>query len=137
MRKLAPMFVMTSIVALVSGNALATMGDKATTPSTTDSSMASPTVKANTNTTQNLSYSDKSNTSPGTNAVMDDKSKPMMAATTDDDKNLAKTKKRVKKAKVAARSDTMMHGDGSMSTMPGNSTNAAAANSTTGKSLGQ
>ena len=48
MRKLAPMFVMTSIVALVGGNAVANMNDKtaATTPSATTDSAASPTVPA-------------------------------------------------------------------------------------------
>ena len=71
MRKLAPLFVMTSIVALAGGNALATTmaADKA---ATTDKQGA-PTVSPNTSNPQNLSYSDKSNTSPGTNAKMDDK----------------------------------------------------------------
>ena len=66
MRKLAPMFITTSILALAAGNVLAnnTMGS-------TDKT-GSPTVSDNTN-KQPLSYSDKSNTAKGTNAKMDDK----------------------------------------------------------------
>jgi hypothetical protein len=67
MRKLAPMFITTSILALAAGNVLAndTMGS-------TDKN-GQPTVSNNTQ-KGNLSYSDKSNTSKGTNAKMDDKS---------------------------------------------------------------
>jgi hypothetical protein len=66
MRKLAPLFITTSILALAAGNVLAnnTMGS-------TDKS-GSPTVSDNTQ-KQPLSYSDKSNTAKGTNAKMDDK----------------------------------------------------------------
>ena len=143
MRKLAPMFVMTSLVALVGGNAVAAMNDKTTT--TTGTTMTSPTVSPNTNNPQNLSYSDKSNTSPGTNAVMDDKSKPMAAAdTTDDDKNLQRTKKKMKKAKIAAHTDATVKSDAAMtsgsvtsSNSPTRTTDGAAANSTTGRSAGQ
>ena len=147
MRKLAPMFVMTSIVALVGGNAAANMNDKTTTTTSATTGTASPTVSPNTGNPNSLSYSDKSNTSPGTNAVMDDKMKPM--ASTDEDKALSKTKKKTKKAKLAVRSDTAvksdaMKADASVSASPMTSTNpptkttdAAAANSSTGRSTGQ
>lgn len=66
MRKLAPLFITTSVLALAAGNVLAndTMGS-------TDKT-GSPTVSDNT-AKQPLSYSDKSNTAKGTNAKMDDK----------------------------------------------------------------
>ena len=67
MRKLAPMFITTSILALAAGAALAnnTMGatDKNGNPSVSNNTQQQP-----------LSYSDKSNTAKGTNAKMDDKS---------------------------------------------------------------
>lgn len=144
MRKLAPVFVMTSIVALVGGNALATMSDKTTTTSTVT---GSPTVSANTKSPQDLSYSDKSNTSPGTNAVMEGKSKDAMLtpktstmATMDDEKQMMKAKKKVKKAKVAANSDTTLPGSMPTAAPVGKTstkaTSGAAANSTTGTSPG-
>jgi hypothetical protein len=68
MRKLAPMFITTSILALAAGNVLANN----TTMGSTDKT-GSPTVSDNTN-KGSLSYSDKSNTAKGTNAKMDDKS---------------------------------------------------------------
>ncbi len=133
MRKLAPMFVMTSIVALAAGNALAN-----NTKSTSyNSTVSSPTVDNNTRSPQGLSYSDKSNTSPGTNAIMDGKSKPM---TTAQDQALQKTKKKTHKAKakLASRSGTTDHKDTSMAANPPvNTTGADAANSVTGKSLGK
>ena len=64
MRKLAPMFITTSILALAAGNALA--NDMGSTDKT-----GSPTVSSNTQ-KQPLSYSDKSNTAKGTNAKMND-----------------------------------------------------------------
>ena len=64
MRKLAPMFITTSILALAAGNVLA--NDMGSTDKT-----GSPTVSSNTN-KQPLSYSDKSNTAKGTNAKMND-----------------------------------------------------------------
>lgn len=100
MRKLAPMFLTTSILALAAGNALA-LGDMhkhKAAPSTdtsssstmsTDtsssgtlgasngssvSSAASPTVPSNSMNPQDKSYTDKSNTSPGTNAKLDSNS---------------------------------------------------------------
>lgn len=64
MRKLAPMFITTSILALAAGNVLA--NDMGSTDKT-----GSPTVSNNTE-KQPLSYSDKSNTAKGTNAKMND-----------------------------------------------------------------
>src|SRR5512132_3280617 len=65
MRKLAPMFITTSILALAAGNVLA--NDMSSTDKT-----GSPTVSDNTQ-KQPLSYSDKSPIAKGTNAKMDDK----------------------------------------------------------------
>lgn len=66
MRKLAPLFITTSVLALAAGNVLAnnTMGstDKTGSPTVSDNTVKQP-----------LSYSDKSNTAKGTNAKMDDK----------------------------------------------------------------
>ena len=146
MRKLAPMFVLTTIAALIGGTAVAATGTT-NSMSSTDKN-GSPTVDANTNTTQNLSYSDKSNTSPGTNAKMDSKMDGKAAITTDampqrttqymdeDNKAMtskAKTEKMHRKAKLAKAGDSksMM-----TRTTPG-STNDAAVNSTTGVSQGQ
>ena len=79
MRKLAPVFLMSSMLA-IAGTAFAnntdksTMPDKTTNADRTDKVTGSPTVDANKqtgNTGANLSYSDKSNTSPGTNAKLD------------------------------------------------------------------
>ncbi len=64
MRKLAPMFITTSILALAAGNVLA--NDMGSTDKT-----GSPTVSTNTN-KQPLSYSDKSSTAKGSNAPMKD-----------------------------------------------------------------
>jgi hypothetical protein len=133
MRNLAPAFIMTSVLALAGGSALA------------NSTSASPTVDKNTGNTQNQSYSDKSNTSPGTNANMDDQSKGVVASTTDDDKNLQRTKKATKK-KVAMNktksSDSTVKSDTSVSTpapssTPTSKTGATDANSTTGISTGK
>jgi hypothetical protein len=66
MRKLAPAVLMTSMLALA-GTAFANSPDKVKTDNVT----GSPTVDSNKSTNQPLSYSDKSNTSPGTNAKMD------------------------------------------------------------------
>jgi hypothetical protein len=76
MRKLAPMFITTSILALAAGSALAdnTMGatDKNGNPSVSNNTQHQP-----------LSYSDKSNTAKGTNAKMDDKSSVSTSSTGD------------------------------------------------------
>ncbi len=149
MRKLAPMFVMTSIVALAGGNAFANMDKTTTTTSATTGSAASPTVSPNTNNPQGQSYSDKGSSEPGTNAIMDDKSKPSMASTTDDDKNLKKTKKTVKKAKLAQHTEAPVKSDATKADAsvsassttstnpPTKTTDSAAANSATGRSAGQ
>lgn len=67
MRKLAPLFITTSVLALAAGSVFAN-----DTMNSTDKN-GSPTVSDNTN-KQPLSYSDKSNTAKGTNAKLDDKS---------------------------------------------------------------
>ncbi len=138
MRKLAPAFIMTSVLALAGGTAFAA----------TTSTMASPTVSPNTNNPQNESYSDKSGTSPGTNATMDDKSKPAMASTTDDDKNLNRTMKKTTKKKVAMHSANKMKSEPTVksetsisasapASTPTSNTGATAVNSTTGISTGK
>jgi hypothetical protein len=75
MRKLAPMFITTSILALAAGNVLA--NDMHSTDKT-----GSPTVSDNTQ-KQPLSYSDKSNTAKGTNAKMNDKGTAAAGSTSD------------------------------------------------------
>jgi hypothetical protein len=76
MRKLAPMFITTSILALAAGNVLA--NDMSSTDKT-----GSPTVSDNTQ-KQPQSYSDKSNTAKGTNAKMNDKNANTAAGSTAD-----------------------------------------------------
>lgn len=131
MRKLVPLFVLTSMVAL-SGGAIAA---NSMTTGTTDAVTGSPTVTPNTSNPQGLSYSDKSNTSTGTNAAMDDKTKSM--STMDNDKKVAK--KRVKKVVTARRTDApasaySSSGTNSLKTpTPAGGTNASTDNSTTGK----
>jgi len=120
MRKTASFIFATSILALTSGAVLA--------------ADPSPTVPTNTTNTQNNSYSDKSNTAPGSNASM---STPGgVTATTDDDKSLQKAKNKPKKEKVATHSVPPVKTDTSINSVP-NATNGAAANSLTGKSGGQ
>lgn len=114
MRKLAPMFITTSILALAAGNVLA---NNTSTLNSTDKN-GSPTVSDNTN-KQPLSYSDKSNTAKGTNARMNDKAgmatgtaadattdKVNPSWASDEDKNAKidtdKAVKKAKKDKVAA-----------------------------------
>jgi hypothetical protein len=74
MRKLAPMFITTSILALAAGNVLAndmTPTDKAGSPTVSDNTQKQP-----------LSYSDKSNTAKGSNAPMNDKGTTMGTTST-------------------------------------------------------
>lgn len=124
MRKLAPMFALTLISALVGGTAVAAMGDAAyTAPTATEG--ASPTVEANTKNPQGLSYSDKSNTSSGTNAKMDDKGLAM-----DHEATTVHRKMKHHKAKVARAADADMDA----TRAPADVTNGAAVNSTTGTS---
>jgi len=149
MRKLAPMFVFTTIAALVGGTALAATTGSTTSMAATDKSGA-PTVDANTNNTQGMSYSDKSGTSPGTNARMDGKAPananqmPRHSAAMgmdEDDKSMTEQKTvaekkagkmHMKKAKVARAGDSTMK-----NRTPIESSNGAAVNSTTGSSGGQ
>jgi len=76
MRKLAPMFITTSILALAAGTAFA-----GTDVNATDKT-GSPTVSSNTNKGP-LSYSDKSNTAKGSNAPMNDKAAGTTAPTSE------------------------------------------------------
>jgi hypothetical protein len=117
MRKLVPI-VLSSLVAMA-GTAFAA------------DTTGSPTATANTDNPSGQSYSDKSNTSPGTNAIMDEKSK----ATAE-----KKAAKKQRKSQAAATpmdttSDTPMSTTTSPAVVPpvGNS-NASTVNSTTGKS---
>lgn len=132
MRKLAPLFITTTILAFAGANAFAAsqMSDSATnqakptgnSDSSTAGAMApsvgstatsgSPTVPANTQNPQGMSYSDKSSSAPGTNAKMD-------TAASDTSVTTATKAKKAKKKKVAK-----------------NDTNADAAGSTTGRSPG-
>lgn len=116
MRQLAPAILFASITALMGGTALAATG------ATDSPSTEKITIQANTNDTQGLSYSDKSNTSPGTNARMD---APPPAA-------------RKHKAKVAKDQKDAEEGDPSMvDRQPIDATNGAAVSSTTGTSGGR
>ena len=158
MRKLAPVFIST-VVAFAAGNVLA--NDSMATDKT-----GSPTVSANKTGASNLSYSDKSNTSPGTNAKMDKSGAPADKSTTaeaskatttqvagahdEDNKDLDKQAsdkplktKKVKKSKVAHNTtknvdkpSTMAPTDTS-NTPPLSATKGEAVSSTTGKSAGQ
>jgi hypothetical protein len=199
MRKLAPLFLTTSILAFAAGNAMA-MGDyhktkkaesgpssmstsatnQATPPGNSDSSTAgamkagepaarsttppsaSPTVSANTQNPQGMSYSDKSSSSPGTNAKMDansgtptsstavvgttTKSTDAVTALANDDKQALSrqansesstiaTQDTAAKAKVKKSKKKVAKAD---TTMHGNPpvNDGAAAGSTTGRSPG-
>lgn len=150
MRKLAPMFIVASLVAF-GGNALATTTTTAVDKTKTTDKMGAPTVSANTN-DPNLSYSDKSNTSPGTNAKMGDKPMAMwngtstdcaMIATMDHSKFSSKMKEQHAKAKMdCAAAPTMAATPSTMSSTPptspaAGSTSGSAVNSTTGISPGK
>lgn len=82
MRKLAPMFITTSIL-LAAGSAFA-----ADTMGSTDKN-GNPSVNNNTQ-QQPLSYSDKSNTAKGTNAKMDDTKSTVGTSSTGDKLNSGK-----------------------------------------------
>ncbi|HXF80274.1 MAG TPA: hypothetical protein VN598_15510 [Usitatibacter sp.] len=124
MRKLAPTILFASITALAAGTALANTG----IPST-DKVTGSPTVDANTNNPQGTSYSDKSNTSPGTNARMDDTARTGVEM--DDHTKATTAKSRKHKAKLAKNVTP------GTNPAPVDSSNGAAVNSTTGTSTGQ
>ena len=130
MRKLAPSILFASITALMGTTAFAAAGDTALP--NTDKVTGSPTVDDNTANPQGMSYSDKSNTSPGTNARMDTTtSERTGVAMSDHDKAMA-AKARKHKAKMAK--------DGDLDTtdrLPLDSTNGAVVNSTTGTSPGR
>ena len=120
MRKLAPIFI-SSIVALAAGNVYANSAAKNATG--TDAT-GSPTVSANTQNPDKTSFGDKSNTSPGTNAKMNDKavsgqsssvSDPNWAANEDKkehaDQAVTDTSKPVKKAKKQKVAKAKKHDD--------------------------
>jgi hypothetical protein len=123
MRKLAPAILFASITALAAGTALANTG----TTSSTDKVTGSPTVDTNTNNPQGTSYSDKSNTAPGTNARMDDEARTGVAVGSND-KTMGIHRKHKKVAK---------NSPSSTNNAPIDSTNGAADNSTTGTSTGR
>lgn len=152
MRKLAPMFIMASIVAFAGGNALATTTTTAVDKTKTTDKLGTPTVSANTNDSQNLSYSDKSNTSPGTNAKIGDKPMAMWNGTSTDcsaitamdhSKLSAKMKQEHAKAKMdCAAALKMAATPSTMSTTSpaspaAGSNSGSAVNSTTGISPGK
>jgi hypothetical protein len=139
MRKFAPMFVMTSILALAGGNALANTDAKA---GATDKMTGSPTATANSSSPQGTSYNDKGNTATGTTAKMDAKastsesnaSVSTSSSSSDkvamDDKPTLKKKLKKVKAKIARSGPEPMS--------PASAdTNGAAVKSTTGTSPGQ
>jgi hypothetical protein len=127
MRKLAPTILFASITALAGGTALA---NTAVTSSTTDKVTGSPTVDVNTNNPQGMSYTDKSTTSPGTNARIDDTQAQSGMPVADNTKPMT-AKARKHKAKMAKNTTP------STNTAPIDSTNGAADNSTTGSSAGR
>ncbi|MGZ5035831.1 MAG: hypothetical protein ACXWGT_03380 [Usitatibacter sp.] len=141
MRKLAPLFALTTIAAFMAGPAAA-MGDTSKSSDaarTTDNVTGSPTVDANTANPQGTSYSDKSNASSGTNSRMGDSArmKTPYAGTgvMDDDKTLSGKAKaermRRHRATVATVGDSTAMDRTAIET-----SNGAAANSTTGTSGG-
>ncbi len=138
MRKLAPMVLISSIAALVCGTTFATTG--ATNSTSPDKATGSPSVEANVSNPQGLSYGDKSNTSPGTNARMDDKSAvtagQMPAARVGsamDNEDKPMTERMHKhKAKKAKDGDP-----NTVNSIPIDSSNGAAVNSSTGTSPGR
>ena len=124
MRKLAPVFITTSILALVAGNAAA-MGDfkknkkdpaanptPATLPSnTTDTASPSPTVPSNSQNPQGMSHADKSNTSPGTNAKMDSNSSAQTASTAPMSPTTASTSNATERAGKSVDANTALAND--------------------------
>ena len=130
MRKLAPSILFASITALMGTTAFATTVDNAST--STDKVTGSPTVDNNTDNQQGMSYGDKSNTSPGTNARMDATTGERTGiAMSDHDKAMA-AKARKHKAKMAKDGDL-----GTTDRLPLDSDNGAVVNSTTGTSSGR
>ena len=137
MRKLAPSILFASITALMGTTAFAAMGD-ATSPST-DKVTGSPTVDDNSANPQGMSYSDKSSTSPGTNARID--------ATTTERSRIATEHSRIAMdahhkamAAKARKHKAKMAKDGDLDTtdrLPLDSSNGAVVNSTTGTSSGR
>ena len=151
--RLAPLFI-SATLALAVGNAIAA------------DTTGSPTVSPNTTNPQGMSYSDKSSTSPGTNAKMEQPmgsmaDKPVAKSANSTEANLggsyAKTEvnkdgtdtkivKKTKKSKTKVASSTK-NSDTPISAAPTanpvavdpktKATDAAAANSTTGRSTGQ
>ena len=127
MRNLAPTILFASI-ALAAGAALANTG----TTSSTDKVTGSPTVDTNTNNPQGTSYSDKSTTSPGTNARMDDEARTGVAVDSHD-----KTMSTHRKHNKVAKNSLPTTNNAPIDSKPIDSTNGAADNSTTGSSAGR
>lgn len=130
MRKLAPSILFASITALMGTTAFAATGDSAS-PSA-DKVTGSPTVEDNTANPQGMSYSDKSNTSPGTNARID--------TTTTERSRIAMDNHHKAMAAKARKHKAKMEKDGDLDTtdrLPLDGTNGAVVNSTTGTSSGR
>lgn len=135
MRKFAPALLLSSITAVVCGSVLAATG--ATHSMSPDKATGSPSVEANTDNPQALSYGDKSNTSPGTNAKMDGKTdaamrdKAAMATAMEERDETLADKIRKHRAKHARTGDAALSKN-----TPTDTTNGAAAKSLTGTSPG-
>ena len=130
MRNLAPRILFASITALMGATAFAATGE-IPSPST-DKVTGSPTVDDNTANPQGMSYSDKSNTSPGTNARID--------ATTSEHRRIAMDSHDKAMAAKARKHKAKMAKDGDLDTtdrLPLDSSNGAVVNSTTGTSSGR
>jgi hypothetical protein len=123
MRKLAPTILAASIAALA-GGAFANTG----TMSTTDKVTGSPTVDTNTNNPQGMAYTDKSTTSPGTNAKIDE-TQPESGMP------VAKVKKHKKLARNTTPATTPTPTP-STNNAPLDSTNGGTDKSTSGSSSG-
>ncbi|MGZ5073949.1 MAG: hypothetical protein ACXWBL_12455 [Usitatibacter sp.] len=129
---------MTTIAAFMAGPAAA-MGDTSKSSDaarTTDNVTGSPTVDANTANPQGTSYSDKSNAAPGTNSRMGDSARMKTpyagTAVMDDDKTLSGKAKaeRMRRHRATVGDSTAMDRTAI------ETSNGAAANSTTGTSGG-
>lgn len=127
MRNLAPSILFASLTALVGSTAFATPDS-----SSTDKVTGSPTVEANTTDPQGTSYSDKSNTSPGTNAHMDGTTSERSSVVMNEHDKAKAAKARKHKAQMARDRDL-----DTTDRLPLDSADSAAVNSTTGTSPGR
>ena len=129
MRKLAPAILFASIATVMAGTAAAAIGDA--TPPSTDKVTGSPTVDTNSSNPQGTSYTDKSSTSPGTNALMAPREEGTGVAMSDPDRP-ARPAIRNRNPKVPRHVNP-----NPAAGVPVDSTNGAAVGSTTGTSSGK